>query len=191
VVLEPELGLLTDVFCSEDGHAQERSLLPQVLETVERGDVWMADRDFSTAGFLFSLAAKEAAFVIRRHGKLACEEKGTALFCGGVEGGVVFEQAVVVRGADGQELLLRQVVVHLEKPTKDGESEIRILTNLPAEAADALTVAELYRKRWRIEGAFHTLSQTLESEIHTLGYPPAALLGCLAWGGSASTSSPR
>jgi hypothetical protein len=177
VVLEPELGLLTDVFCCEDGHAQERSLLPQVLETVEAGDLWIADRNFSTAGFLFSLAAKEAAFVIRRHGKLACEEIGTAIFCGVVDGGTVTEQAVVVRGEGGQELPLRQVVVHLEKPTRDGEREIRILTNLPAEAADAVTVAELYRKRWRIEGAFHTLSQTLESEINTLGYPPAALLG--------------
>jgi hypothetical protein len=177
VVLEPELGLLTDVFCCEDGHAQERSLLPQVLETVERGDLWIADRNFSTAGFLFSLATKEATFVIRRHGKLACEENGTAVSCGVVDGGVVSEQAVGVRGEGGQELPLRQVVVHLEKPTRDGETEIRILTNLPGEAADAGTVAELYRKRWRIEGAFHTLSQALESEIHTLGYPPAALLG--------------
>jgi hypothetical protein len=176
VVLEPELGLLTDVFCCEDGHAQERSLLPQVLETVEPGDLWIADRNFSTAGFLFSLDAKDAAFVIRRHGKLACEEIGTAVFCGVVDGGTVTEQAVVVRGEGGQELPLRQVVVHLEKPTRDGEREIRILTNLPEEAADALKVAELYRKRWRIEGAFHTLSQTLESEINTLGYPPAALL---------------
>jgi hypothetical protein len=46
VVLEPELGLLSDVFCCEDGHAQERSLLPQVLETVERRDLWLADRNF-------------------------------------------------------------------------------------------------------------------------------------------------
>ena len=42
--------------------------------------------------------------------------------------------------------------------------------------ADAVTVAELYRKRWRIEGAFHTLSQALKAEIKTLSYPPAALL---------------
>ncbi|MGI9180218.1 MAG: transposase [Longimicrobiaceae bacterium] len=176
MVLEPELGLLTDVFCCEDGHAQERSLLPQVLTTVESGDVWIADRNFSTAGFLFALEAKGAAFVIRRHGKLACEEIGEALFCGVVDGGTLYEQAVVVRGEGAQALPLRQVVVRLEKPTRNGEREIRILTNLPAEVADAAMVAELYRKRWRIEGAFHTLSQTLESEINTLGYPPAALL---------------
>jgi hypothetical protein len=177
VVLEPQLGLLTDVFCCEDGHAQERSLLPQVIETVEHGDLWIADRNFSTAGFLFSLHAKGAAFVIRRHGNLSCEEIGEPVFCGSVEGGKVYAQAVVVRGGEeGQRLPLRQGRVQLEKPTRDGETEIRILTNLPAEAADARVMAELYRKRWRIEGAFHQLSQTLKTEINTLGYPPAALL---------------
>jgi hypothetical protein len=151
VVLEPELGLLSDVFCCEDGHAQERSLLPQVLETVERRDLWIADRNFCTAGFLFSLHEKRAAFVIRRHGNLSCEEVGALRLCGAVEGGEVFEQGVAVRTERGRILRLRQVVVRLETPTRDGESEIRILTNLPAEAADAVKVAELYRKRWRIE----------------------------------------
>ncbi len=177
VVLEPELGLLTDVFCCEDGHAQERSLLPQVLETVERRDLWIADRNFSTAAFLCSLEERGATFVIRRHAQLACEEVDELRFCGAVEGGEVFEQAVVVRGEAGKALRLRQVVVRLEKPTRDGTKELRILTNLPAQVADALTVAELYRRRWRIEAAFHALSETMQSEIKTLAYPPAALLG--------------
>jgi hypothetical protein len=118
-----------------------------VLETVERGDVWIADRNFATASFLFSLHEKPAAFVIRRHAKLACEELGSMRFCGSVEGGEVYEQTVVVRGESGRILRLRQVVVRLETPTRDGAKELRILSNLPAEAADALEVAELYRKR--------------------------------------------
>jgi hypothetical protein len=177
VVLEPELGLLSDVFCCEDGYAQERSLLPQVLATVQPGELWIADRNFCTAGFLGALADKGAAFVIRRHAKLVCEESGPARFCGEVEGGLLYEQALVVRTEEGQLLQLRQVLVRLEEPLRDGETELRILTNLPAEEAAAATVAQLYRKRWRIEGAFHQLSQTLETEIKTLAYPPAALLG--------------
>ena len=67
VVLEPDRMLLTDVFPCEDGHAQERSLLPQVLPTVQAADLWIADRNFCTTGFLFGIAARSAAFLIRQH----------------------------------------------------------------------------------------------------------------------------
>ena len=177
VVLEPELGLITDVFCCEDAHAQERSLLPQVRAIVEAGDLWIADRNFCTTALLVSLHEKSAGFVIRRHQALPCEEKGALVGCGAVEAGEAFEQTVRLGGEAGKGLVLRQVVVRLETPTRDGAREIRILTNVPVEAASAAGVAELYRKRWRIEGAFHELSQTLDAEIDTLSYPPAALLG--------------
>ena len=49
-------------------------------------------------------------------------------------------------------------------------------TNLPVAVA-ALTVAQLYLKRWRIETAFQRLAQDFNTEIHTLGYPCAALFG--------------
>ena len=67
VVLDPELMLAIDVFPCEDGHAQERSLLPQVLETVEAKDLWIADRNFCTTGFLFGIAQQKGFFVIRQH----------------------------------------------------------------------------------------------------------------------------
>jgi hypothetical protein len=149
------LEFLSDVFCSEDGHAQVRSLLPEVLETVERGDVWIAERNFASTGFLFGLHEKRAFFVIRRHAKRACEEVGSLRFCAAVEGGEVYAQAVAVHGEEvGRILRLRQGVMRLEKPTRDGGQELRILTSLPAEAAAAATVAELYRKGRGIEGCF-------------------------------------
>ncbi len=43
VVLDPALGLAIDIFPCEDGHAQERSLLSAVLETVEASDLWIGD----------------------------------------------------------------------------------------------------------------------------------------------------
>ncbi len=46
VVLEPETGLATEVFLTPDGHAQERTLLDEVLATVQERDVWIADRNF-------------------------------------------------------------------------------------------------------------------------------------------------
>jgi IS4 transposase len=44
--------------------------------------------------------------------------------------------------------------VELEKPTRNGEKNLVLLTNLPQEVADAFTVAELYRARWGIEPMF-------------------------------------
>src|SRR5512144_806869 len=43
VVLDPRWMLATDVILCEDGHAQERSLLDQVLEIVRAGDLWIDD----------------------------------------------------------------------------------------------------------------------------------------------------
>src|SRR5438270_3225805 len=68
VVLDPEAMLVCDVFPCEDGHAQERSLLGSVLETVRAGEVWIADRNFCTTDFLFGIARRDGCFVIRQHG---------------------------------------------------------------------------------------------------------------------------
>ena len=56
VVLDPSLMLIIDVVLCEDGHAQERSLLDQILKTVAAKDVWIDDRNFCTTGFLFGIA---------------------------------------------------------------------------------------------------------------------------------------
>ena len=68
----------------------------------------------------------------------------------------------------------------LNEPTRDGDKNLVLLTNLPQEV-DALKVAELYRARWGIETAFQQLESHLNSEINTLGYPKAALFSfCIA-----------
>ena len=41
----------------------------------------------------------------------------------------------------------------LDTPTRDGETELHLLTSLPPEVS-AATVAMLYVKRWSIESAF-------------------------------------
>ena len=54
-----------------------------------------------------------------------------------------------------------------------------LLTNLPAEAATALQVSELYLGRWRIEKAFHHITLAYHGEIKPLCDPRAALF-CFA-----------
>jgi hypothetical protein len=182
VVLEPDRMLLTDVFPCEDGHAQERSLLPQVLSTVEAGDLWIADRNFCTTGFVFGIANQDGAFLIRQHRQtLNYELLGERRKIGRCPTGMIYEQKMRLTDAKGKPMDVRRITIELKTPTRDGDTEIHLLTNLPARAANARSVADLYLRRWTVEKAFHELDQALHGEIKTLGYPAAALLSfCVA-----------
>jgi len=182
VVLEPDLMLATDVFPCEDGHAQERSLLPQVLETVQPNDLWIADRNFCTTGFLFGIDRRQGAFVIRQHAStLTYELVGKRRKLGRYPTGMIYQQYLRLWHPDGSSMVIRRITIELDKPTRNGEMELHLLTNLPPRKADARTVADLYLGRWTVENAFQELGQALNSEINTLGYPKAALLSfCVA-----------
>ncbi|NJL51430.1 MAG: transposase [Hydrococcus sp. SU_1_0] len=181
VVLDPSLMLAIDVFPCEDGHAQERSLLPQVLATVESDDVWIADRNFCTLNFLGGIAAQQAYFIIREHKCLPWHSLEEFRPQGLIEGGEVFEQSIVVDDEQGHLSQVRRIKVVLEKATRDGEEEILILTNLPLGVTTALVIAQIYRHRWRIETLFQILTDIFNCQIKTFGYPQAALFAfCVA-----------
>jgi IS4 transposase len=182
VVLDPQVMLVTEVIPCEDGHAQERSLLERLLALVQPQDLWIEDRNFCTTGFVFGVVRRRASFVLRQHaGNLPWQFVGKRRSCGRIETGKVFEQTIRVAHEDGEVLFLRRITVVLDRPTRNGDTEIHILTNLPAKVARAKTIAELYRKRWTIETAFAELEATLSGEVETLGYPKAALFAfCVA-----------
>ncbi|ADO72694.1 Transposase, IS4-like protein [Stigmatella aurantiaca DW4/3-1] len=177
VVYAPEQGLVVDVVPCEDAHAQERTLVAAVLEHAQQGDLWIADRNFSTTRIVFGLEDRHAAFIIREHGRTPSPtEVGKRKRVGRVETGVVFEQPVQVEDDGGRLLTLRRIELQLDEPTEEGEPLIRLLTNAPKEKLSAEKVACLYRKRWSIEGMFQSLESALHSEVRTLGHPRAALL---------------
>jgi len=176
-VLDPDRMLIVDLFPCEDGEAQERRLLPDVIASARERDLWIADRNFCTTGFLFGLARQQACFVIRQHkSTLSWEEETPPKKIGRCETGLIYEQKLCLQEGD-QTLWVRCVTIRLDQPTRSGETEINLLTNLPRKTANANRVAELYLKRWTIENAFQEIEQALRSEINTLGYPGAALLG--------------
>jgi hypothetical protein len=180
VVLDPSLMLAIDEFPCEDAYTQERALLEQVLETVEVKDLWIADRNFCTRGFLLGIGQREGAFVIREHQQIPLTPVSPLekVFCG--NGNTLFEQSVQCEW-QGKSWILRRVVVKLDEPTQNGETEIVLLTNLPIEVADAQQVAGLYLERWSVEGLFQVITDVFRCEIKTLGYPKAALFSfCMA-----------
>lgn len=179
VVMDPELGLACDAFLTPDGHAQERTLLDEVLATVREQELWIADRNFCTLKFLFEIADKKAFFLLRQHGTIQGRLKDRRQFIGASSTGKVYEQAIELTYA-GQVRTMRRISIELDKATRDGDMVLHLLTNLPKKVS-ALACAELYRKRWSIETLFYEVTQTLQCEVKTLCYPPAALfVFCLA-----------
>jgi hypothetical protein len=188
VFYDPRFGLITDVIPCEDAYAQERSLLWQALLCIVAGDCIIADRNFCTTGFLFGIHRRRAFFVIRQHAStLSWELQGKRRLVGkDGRGRKIYEQAVCLTDPEtGETFIARRITIALDKPTKDGETELHILTNLPPEAAGAVRVADLYADRWTIETGFQQLTDDLRCEIDTLAYPKAALFGfctaCVAY----------
>jgi IS4 transposase len=180
VIFDPQYRLVLDVLPCEDGHAQERSLLPELLKTVAPNDLWIADRNFSTVAFLAGIDQRRGKFIIRQHGNLPCTLKGRRQRVGEAETGVVYEQTMEVADEDGKIRNYRRITVVLNEPTRGGDTELHLVTNLPARIS-AIRIADLYRDRWQIETAFQEVAENLEGEIQSLGYPKAALFGfCMA-----------
>jgi hypothetical protein len=181
VVLDQELRLATDVFPCECGHAQERSLLNAVLETVQARELWIADRNFCTLKFLAGIAKRLGFFLIRQHGTVKGKLLGQRRCRGRCSTGMVYEQKLELNDEEGEPWVVRRITVHLDQATRDGDRELHLLSNVPADKADAITLADAYRQRWTIEVMFLEMTETLTCEINTLGYPKAALFAfCLA-----------
>src|SRR5512135_1052681 len=117
-----------------------------------------------------------AFFLIRRHQKdLPFTPLGELVPVGRCATGEVFEHRIRVEDPEGGEpQVMRRVVLRLDKPTRGGETEIELVTNLPAEVS-AILICETYRRRWLIEGHFQRLTDLWHCEVATLSYPRAAL----------------
>jgi hypothetical protein len=184
VFYDPQGDVATDVIPCEDAYAQERALLPEVVPMVAARDCLVADRNFCTTGFLFGLARCGAFFVIRQHGSNVVRQlQGKRRAVGqDARGQALYEQALCLSEADtGTTRGVRRITVELHTPTRQGETELHILTNLPSADASAPQISALYADRWTIETAFQHLTVDLACEVDTLGYPKAALFGfCVA-----------
>jgi hypothetical protein len=174
-LLDAQRELIVELVPCEDGPTQERALLPELLGRLRERIVIVADRNFCTTKFLFGLASRGAYFVIRQHGStLTWKLRGKRRRVGRIASGVVYEPGMELHWGETT-LSIRRVTLCLNHPTESGDTAIQILTNLSAEQATGLQVAEAYGTRWTVEGAFQTLTDVLRCEIETLGYPRAAL----------------
>jgi hypothetical protein len=184
VFYDPQWDVATEVIPCEDAYAQERTLLPEGVPMVAKRDGIVADRNFCTLGVLFGLARQGAFFVIRPHASnVLGQPQGPRRGIGhDARGQALYEQAVCLTEPDtGATLVVRRITVQLHTPTRQGETELHLLTNLPVTEAPAALISALYADRWTIETAFQHLTVDLACEGDTLGYPKAARFGfCVA-----------
>lgn len=183
VVYDPDSTLVTDILGCEDAHQSERTGAATLLERAQQGQVWIADRHFCTRTLLQGWQQRQASFIVREHAKHPKLGRiGPWSETEPIETGQVREQAIELaapKEAQPAAQPWRRIEIQLQAPTESGEQSIALWSNLPAQI-DAATIAQLYRKRWRIEGLFGRLESVLHSEIKTLGHPRAALLGFAA-----------
>ncbi len=93
VVLDPRLRLIEDFYPIEDGHAQERTELDSVIETIKGLDLWVADRNFCTLKFMTAIVRSKAFFVIRHHAKVG-GDLGKRRLIGTSDTGKVYERSM-------------------------------------------------------------------------------------------------
>lgn len=180
-ILDPDRRLLVDVLPCENAHTSECRLLPQAMELIQANEIWITDRKLSTKEFMFTIQDRQAFFLFRHAKGLVSrwKELEKPRECGPCSTGKLSEQQIEIEW-QGRAMTIRRVTVHLRKPTRKGEREVFILTNLPATMS-AGQIADGYLKRWDIEIAFQQLATCLHSEIESLGYPQAALFSfCMA-----------
>lgn len=189
VVYDLDLGLVIDAVPCEDAHAQERTLLGEMLEGCDPGDLWLGDRNLGVAWWFLEVSRRGGYFLVRQHATAVhLEPLEEFVAVGRTATGEVQEQRVRVVEMDGhgrprldergqpRQMELRRLRVLLNEPTQDGDTEVRLLSNVPARHAGALTLSDLYLRRWTIENGFQTMTEVLQCEVDTLAYPKAALL---------------
>jgi len=172
-IYEPATAMITELILEEDAHTQERALLDRI--PIDPGRLYIADRNFCVRSLLLRITAAPAFFLVRWHrSSLPFRATSRLHRRGRCRSGEIIEQTIEVSDETGVAHPLRRIVLKLDEPTRDGETEIVLITNLPAEVP-AAACCEAYAGRWSIEGHYQALTDLLHCEIPGLGRPRAAL----------------
>ena len=66
-ILAPDDRLMRDIIPCEDGHASECKMIPDILELVKPGELWIGDRKFGTKTMMLSIAREKRSHFLFRH----------------------------------------------------------------------------------------------------------------------------
>jgi hypothetical protein len=172
-VYAPAQRLVRQVVLAEDAYAGELTLLDQLQVTA--GELWIADRNFCVRPFLFRLHRAQSVFVVRWHGSFCPFNEIEPLHrADGTKQGAMQQWVWLEDRASHEWLKARRIVLPLATPTRNGDTELILMTDLPDTTA-ADQVCEVYRARWQLETHYQRLTEQLHCEPPTMNYPRAAL----------------
>jgi hypothetical protein len=145
--------LPVEIWFREQPRANDASFMPELLALVKAKTLLVLDRGFYDFEFFAALVAQEAAFITRL--------KKNAFFIGAenLTSTDKLKDMIIFLGTgqnDSPVLKLRLVEVRF------GKVWYRYLTSvLDPTVLPPFVVADIYRRRWRIEEAFHTVKRLL------------------------------
>jgi len=165
--------IIRQVVCAEDAYTQERALLKRLV--IEPGEIWIADRNFCVRSFLFRIHRAGSVFLVRWHSSSCPYQEIEPLHRAKGSKQGALEQRVWLQDPETEEWLqVRRIVLPLKKPTRNGDTELILVTNLP-DMITADELCEVYGERWKIEVHYQRLTEQLHCEPAGLNYPRAAL----------------
>lgn len=183
VMLNPQQQLVLEIIADVDAYESEIVNPERLWNAVPAKHCVIADRLYCTRKLLCGWMNRDTYVLVRQGPHITFDGCGERVHVGTSPTGEVYEQSVWWHDGENKRVL-RRVEVMLNKPTKDGDVSVSLITTLPAHV-DAITVAVGYRTRWGIEKVFAQLEKCFQSEIATLAYPKAALfafsVACAAW----------
>jgi hypothetical protein len=137
VLYDWSTSVCCDVAASEDAYASERVLVEGILGRAAAEDLLVMDRYYCTVPVMQAVRGRKASFVIRADERnLRCHTKGKRKYVGRSTTGEVYEQRLEIEDTQTGECFdVRRLTLVLEEPTEDGDTEVRLLTNLPPPSA--------------------------------------------------------
>ena len=166
-VIDLATRLPEQIWFTEAAQAHDTNFTDQILACVQPQTLWIFDRGFFDFTFFEALIVKGAAWITRAKSNTVCAAQHVWLQTAEVR------DRIVLLGGDqaGARHPVRLIEVRF------GTTWYRYLTSvLDPAVLPASVVADLYRRRWRIEEAFQVVKRLLNLAYLWTGSPNGVLL---------------
>lgn len=161
MVLDPQLGLVTNYLSRHGTQVTEQVLVDRILSMVRADDVWIVSDNFCSLTLLYGIEEREAYFVMRPPPNLSGKALAEWQQVGNLSKDQIFEQHFQLESHE-KALIVRRVLMRLDQPTRQGVKEVMALTNLPISKIYAQQVIQVSQYRWNSLNSLFSSGRNLQ-----------------------------